>query len=468
MIIGDSLSITGGVPNYTRPLFHELLKTPNNVSYLYTSSYLKNYSFFKRKGIKKVGDSLYEYINCPNLASNFNALDNDVENREIENELTEFVQREKFEVIHIHSMLGLTSNLYFKLKQLNIKLFVTVHEYWWLCPHKVMVDFNKRICDGPTDFKKCAFCVQNCQSTKSSQQIKLVAKTKNDFPKIFDIGFKFKNFILGSNKENTQNTTENIAFLNIEWENSIDINLEKKLIKRFKANIDALNVCDKVIGVSNDVKNILTKFGVNEEIILVQHIGSTIAEKTIAHTKKVNSKKITFGFIGGVGYYKGVHQLVDAYGRLPKELKNKAELKIFGKYGEGYYQAIKERFISTPDDEKQIKFFGKFSPDEIPEISNQIDICVLPSLCADTAPQTIFESFSSGLPVIGPNVGGYPDFVRHEENGLIYEAANVDSLKETLIRIIENPELIVKFQHNITPSKTMKENVGELINLYHN
>lgn len=46
------------------------------------------------------------------------------------------------------------------------------------------------------------------------------------------------------------------------------------------------------------------------------------------------------------------------------------------------------------------------------------DVFVIPSL-EDNLPNTVLESICTGTPVIGYNIGGVPDMIQHEQNGLI-------------------------------------------------
>jgi glycosyltransferase involved in cell wall biosynthesis len=264
----------------------------------------------------------------------------------------------------------------------------------------------------------------------------------------------------------TINQLDNLSFSEEEVHYPPCSSLKQKLSDRLIANINSLNNCDLVIGVSQDVKKHLMRYGVAEEKILVQHIGSTIADTKIHHSKTVQKEKIIFGFIGGVSYYKGVHQLVDAFISMPENYKKKANLKIFGKYNDNYKESVEINIIQDKTYKDHIIFYGRYSPKNIKNITNEVDIAILPSLCADTAPQTIFESFSSELPIIAPAIGGFTDFIEHKKNGLIYEASNVESLKESLMYIIDNSELIDVMRSNIPKMKTISDNAKELINLY--
>ena len=462
LIIGDYPLFSGGVTNYTRPLAQELSKN-HNVHYLYSSTRIGSDSFFKKrkiinKNFSNFNFSAYELVNGDAQYKNYNNISVDNANW-FDQKFKIFLKDLKIDIIHVNEIFGFSTSMINEAISNNIKVFITVHEYWWLCLHRVMVDYNRKVCDGPFSMQKCAYCVSFHRNNTSYFFNKNIIKLKNDFPLLINFLCFFKNFFKKANKKVLK---EKLNFNNLDFINFSDKDLEYRLEARLRNNISTLNNCTKVIGVSSDVKNILKKYGVMDKKIIVQHIGSTIAKNKIIHKKKLNPKMIIFGFIGGVTYYKGVHQLIQAFIDLDDDYKSKSKIKIYGKYNEPYYNAMLD-LIKGSDN---IEFYGKFSQNDLESITNKIDISVLPSLCADTAPQTIFESFNAGLPIIAPDIGGFPDFILNNKNGLIYRGADVTSLKKCLIKIIDNPKLIDIFKSNITQSKNIEENVTELINLY--
>jgi glycosyltransferase involved in cell wall biosynthesis len=140
-------------------------------------------------------------------------------------------------------------------------------------------------------------------------------------------------------------------------------------------------------------------------------------------------------------------------------------VELYGKYDSNYLNSI-NKFLQLDMYAEKVRFHGRYNPEEVSSISNKIDMMVLPSLCADTAPQTIFESFSCGLPIIAPRVGGFPDFIIDNVNGLLYDEASVDSLKDKLMYIIDNPHQIGNFSSQIPQVKTISQNCSELLQLY--
>ena len=57
----------------------------------------------------------------------------------------------------------------------------------------------------------------------------------------------------------------------------------------------------------------------------------------------------------------------------------------------------------------------------------------------------IYESFALGTPVIGANLGGIPELVNHEINGLIFEAGNVEDLTDKIQKLVADSDLAKKF-----------------------
>jgi glycosyltransferase involved in cell wall biosynthesis len=90
----------------------------------------------------------------------------------------------------------------------------------------------------------------------------------------------------------------------------------------------------------------------------------------------------------------------------------------------------------------------------------------VPSRWYENGPGVIFEAFAAGVPVVATDLGGMSEFVRHEENGLLFGLEDASGLARQLRRLIEEPGLLDRLRAGIGPVKTVQDNVDELEALY--
>lgn len=451
LIVGNDPHEIGGVANYTRPLATCLAESGHQVYYFYSGAYGKKYNWFffpyLRIDRKSFPFECAQVMNSPNLVYNFDNPTLDIRSPKIERLFKTYLDRVRPDVVHIHSRCGLPSSIAGIAGGLGVPVFSTIHVYGFLCQKRVMIDRAGEPCTGPENLEKCAICGVDIGRRK----FKFTSRLDSTSNALTGLLVRMKHFMRRAVPSQKPSELSAPAVFPSPFR-------VESQAARLRFNVEMMNKSINLnICVSEDVKNTLRRHGVRNEKLQVQHIGSVIAEKQI-FTKRPLHSPLVIGNIGGVNYYKGTHILVEAVSKLATE---GFVVRIFGKYQQDFVDKIMAGKMGLP-----VVFEGRYLPEDLPEILDQIDIMVLPSICNDTAPQTIFESFSQYVPIIAPNIGGFPDFVRHEVNGLLFRAGDSDELAEKLKSVILNPECIGRYRQNIPRLKTIRENVDELIMLY--
>lgn len=173
-----------------------------------------------------------------------------------------------------------------------------------------------------------------------------------------------------------------------------------------------------------------------------------------------NYESIDITFIGTLGKHKGVHTLITAF----KEINNdNIKLHIIGKGND------EEEFKELAKDDDRIIFHGFVDNKDILKYYELTNILVIPSICYDNSPLVIYESFSTGTPVIGSNIGGIPELIEDGYNGLLFEPNNADSLKEKLVKIINDKELLKSLEDNAfnsLASDSMENMINQIFEEY--
>jgi len=68
---------------------------------------------------------------------------------------------------------------------------------------------------------------------------------------------------------------------------------------------------------------------------------------------------------------------------------------------------------------------------------------VLPAQWYENAPISILEAMALGKPVIGSDIGGIPEMVRHDENGWLFPPMDEAALAQTLRQVAGMPDQVL-------------------------
>jgi len=84
-------------------------------------------------------------------------------------------------------------------------------------------------------------------------------------------------------------------------------------------------------------------------------------------------------------------------------------------------------------------FLGNVPNHDLPQILNQHELFVLPSLW-EGMPKALLEAMACGLPVIGANVDGIREVIKHGENGILCDTDS-KSIREAIVGIMKDEEM---------------------------
>ncbi len=148
------------------------------------------------------------------------------------------------------------------------------------------------------------------------------------------------------------------------------------------------------------------------------------------------------GIVGMIRNEKGQREFVEA----AAEVLKSAPGARFVVVGEG----TGARSVEQRLHKRARALFGSGSPPsplifagyeaDIPGVLAALDILAVPSLM-EAQSRVVPEAFASGRAVIASRVGGLPELVTHEKNGLLVPPGDVPALAAAMLRLIQDPEL---------------------------
>ncbi|AFZ47593.1 glycosyl transferase group 1 [Cyanobacterium stanieri PCC 7202] len=212
----------------------------------------------------------------------------------------------------------------------------------------------------------------------------------------------------------------------------------------------------KVISVCEAEFNILTELGIEKDKLHLIYNGvnppklnSEISLQYIEKFALNISQDIIIGTAARLDEVKGLTYLLQGFAIVNQYLlkQNKPfnkNLKLIiagtGKLEESLRKEAEDLNIAH-----QVIFTGYIN--DLPNLMHLYDIFVLPSL-QEAASLACIEAMSLGKPIIGTSVGGIPEQVYDNVNGFIVEPRNPQQIADSLVKLIENPDLRAKFAKN--------------------
>lgn len=160
------------------------------------------------------------------------------------------------------------------------------------------------------------------------------------------------------------------------------------------------------------------------------------ANKAIHYTKEqlcFKEEDIVVVTVARIIKDKGYHILASAI----QEFVDLPNIK-FLIVGDGAYLAEMKTELSIQKQSGQVRFLGYRS--DVASILPACDIFVLPTL-HETLSNSLLEASSYNLPLIASNVGGVPEIITNEENGLLVEPSDSGELANAIKTIAADENL---------------------------
>jgi glycosyltransferase involved in cell wall biosynthesis len=97
-------------------------------------------------------------------------------------------------------------------------------------------------------------------------------------------------------------------------------------------------------------------------------------------------------------------------------------------------------------------------------------VVVVPSEWHENAPISVLEAMAYGKPVVASRIGGLPELVRHERNGLLFEPKNAAELSRQVRTLLADRELRKRFGREarriVDAEYSIQRHAATLLSLY--
>lgn len=318
------------------------------------------------------------------------------------------------DVVHFHHFARLSLGAIGLCRDMNIPVFLTVTDFWYICVLHSLLLPDGKICDGPR--LKGANCLRHVAAT-----------TEAGSPSRF---LKFMPDIL----------TGFLLFLLEKFPRRLfgRIGFAQNLARREPMINHAMTLARKVFVPAPSTLALFVRRGFSTDNFRVLPFGITDHGYKFRKRRAVGPRP-TFGFIGSLAPHKGCHVLIRAMRRLPADVP--VHLKIYGNVPSDQLR-FAENLHSLAGKDRRIEFAGTFDNSEFPAVLDSLDAVVIPSLWHENMPLVLLSAQAAGCPVIASDVGGLSDVLTHEENGLLVTPGSEAQLAGAIARLAGDAALL--------------------------
>jgi len=339
----------------------------------------------------------------------------------VDQRFAELLERLKPDIVHIGHLNHLSTSLVTQAAFREIPILYTLHDYWIMCPRGQFMQMQPTndiwlACDGQNDRK----CAERC----------------------------YARYFSGAAEERE----EDLAY----WTSWVK--------RRMQHLRDMAELIDLFIAPSHYLyKRYRDEFGLPARKLVYLDYGFDLGR--LRHRQRIAGEPFTFGYIGTHIPAKGIHPLIEAFGKV----SGKAQLRIWGRLRGQDSKALFSLANSLPSCEWLPEYRNQ---NIITEVFNRVDAIVVPSIWVENSPLVIHEALQARVPVITADIGGMSEYIQHEVNGLLFQHRNPTALAAQMQRFIDNPLLATRLgQRGYIQSKTgdipnIHDHIREIEHLY--
>jgi glycosyltransferase involved in cell wall biosynthesis len=341
------------------------------------------------------------------------------------------------DLVHLHAFTSGVSLRAARLaKRAGVPVIFTYHTPTVSCQRGTLLRWGAELCDGRLDVRMCTACSLNGQGMGLGLA-RLVARVPAAAGRI-----------LGS-----------AGLSGGVW---TALRMPELVTLRQQAFHELMEEVDRVISLCSWTTDLLLANGVPREKITLCRHGLVPAPGVKRPTpSRPPSEACRLVFLGRITPVKGLDVLIQAIAGDP-ELP--VTLDIYGVVQGSEGVAYRDRLEKRAD--TRIRFHEPVPPQQVIEEISHYDVLAVPSEWLETGPLVVLEAFAAGIPVIGSELGGIRELVRHEIDGLLVAPGSVSGWQGALRRLGREPGLLERLRRGVKPPRTMDTVAADMLSLY--
>ena len=340
--------------------------------------------------------------------------------------------------VHVHAFTRAVSLLLVRAaKQRGLPVFFTYHTPTVSCQRGTLMLHGKEPCDGMLNVWRCTTCSLEAQGLPTP-----AAELLSHIPLSF--GRALEKVGLSGGLWTALRMTE--------------------LIRASHTAIHAL-LCevDGIVAFKQWVHALLVRNGIPASKIIISEHGLPDAAHPNEPIIEVAERPLRVAFFGRADWVKGADTLVQAVQLAPAL---DIEVHLYGVMQSATDQKYWTELKRLAAEDERIKFLPAVSHGEVVALLRRYHLLAVPSRWLETGPLVVLEAFGAGIPVLGSDLGGIAQWVRHGENGLLLEFNKIRAWADAFKRCAEDRAFLASLRCGVKEPRSMGDVADDMQKLY--
>ncbi|QSQ21803.1 glycosyltransferase [Pyxidicoccus parkwayensis] len=315
----------------------------------------------------------------------------------VDQRFAEVVDAFKPHVVHVGHLNHLSTSLIEVASARQLPIVFTLHDYWLMCPRGQFMQIH------PEDPKNLWAACSGQENRKCAERC-------------------YARYFSGASEE----WETDIA----HWQGWVHRRMEH--VRRMAEQVDLFIAPSRYM-----LARFRDDFGLPASKLVYLDYGFDLAR--LRGRQRSPEPELVFGYIGTHIPAKGIHHLLQAFGKV----KGQARLRIWGRPRGADTEALQAMARALPGDAAtRVEWRPEYrNADIVRDVFDRVDAIVVPSVWVENSPLVIHEALQARVPVITADAGGMREYVRDGVNGLLFTHREPESLARAMQRLVDEPGL---------------------------
>jgi glycosyltransferase involved in cell wall biosynthesis len=340
-------------------------------------------------------------------------------------------------------------------KKLGIATVVTIHYPLPICQRNTLMLNGLTACDGKIDVVRCSQCTDSLSKQLPESIVKILSRAPMSLVSRLKLP---ESAYLSASVDGAKG-----RFIRPFVVPSYVAARQHSLLEMTKYADRIIVVCEwlyKALLINNipQEKLVLCRYGISDDL-------SKASTQNPARNSQENNKikPLKVAFLGRWDESKGIEILVRAVKDLPTQIK--IELVIHGILQDERYR---KRVLNLMGNDTRICVDKQITREELHSVLGSYDLLAVPSQWLETGPLVVLEAHACGVPVIGSNLGGIAELVKHGVDGWLVTANDIKAWTEALYQLSTDAHLLNQLRQGIKPIRAIATQATDLAQIYLN